>query len=614
MKKSIVFILLVISTCSFSQNGKIYPKKGDIKSVGSNTYVYEPPLGLTVPENALVNLFYAPFNNRIVSLIKKDINYEFTITVPDSIQFLIMTVTDQKKKIIDSNTEKGYVVYLKNRTKEELEKAKLSNLSNFGLTNYFLKLNITPDEILSQFDELYAQNPALKKDVSYSTYLYLQYHKDNSRFKPLVIEYAEQLIQKGDEKSLLTASGMYSSLKMNDKCIEIERIALNKYPIGEFAKNKFFKGYFSEKDKTEKFILDEMKEFINQFKDSSVNSKKQFLSDLAYISLKNEDTINIKKYISLINDKLLIARLYNEQAWELSGTDLTSPGKDLSFAENISRQSIEIIKDLMNHPSQDNDTYQLKLSYIGYSDTYALILYKQKKYEMAFQLQDEISRMDEINTDGKERYACYAEKAKGMEFAKEYIEKQIKSGVESTIMINQLQDIYKKLNLPLADFENIKENSLNLKKQKTKDQIVKKYGDSDAIDFTLTDNEGKKIKLSDYKGKVVVLDFWATWCGPCRASFPKMQELVKKYKDSQVEFFFIDVWEKMKPADINKNVGNLIKENNYTFHVLFDYNDEIVTKYKIESIPKKIVIDKNGKILTVESSMEDLSALIDQNI
>ena len=130
MKKSIFFIFLLISFFSFSQNGKIYPKKGDIKSVGSNTYVYEPPLGLTVPENALVNLFYAPFNNRIVSLIKKDINYEFTITVPDSIQFLIMTVTDQKKKIIDSNSEKGYVVYLKNRTKEELEKAKLSNLSN----------------------------------------------------------------------------------------------------------------------------------------------------------------------------------------------------------------------------------------------------------------------------------------------------------------------------------------------------------------------------------------------------------------------------------------------------------------------------------------------------
>lgn len=614
MKNPIVFIFLLISIYTFSQNGRIYPKSVDIISGGLNTYVYQPPTGLTLPDNAVINLVYMPFVNRTIPLIKKNANYEFTITVPDSIMFLNMTVTDQAKKIIDSNSDKGYVVYLKNRTKEELDKAKLSNLSYVGQSNYLLKLNVTPEETISQFDELYTQNPALKEDDSYSYYLYLQYKKDNEKFKPVVIEYAEKLIKKGDEKSLLMASAIYSLLKMNDKCIEIEGIALKKYPKGQFAKNKFFKEFYSNQSRTEKFIKDEMNKYISEFNDSSINSKKQFQVELLNVYLKNADTINIKKYSSLINNDILVASLFNNTAWQLSGQDLITPGKDLSFAESISKQSIEIIKKAMNDSTKKNEILRLRDSYIGYTDTYALILYKQQKYDLAFQYQDEISKMVDIDTGGKERYAGYAEKAKGMEFAKTYIENQIKAGVDSKIMINQLQEIYKKLNLPLTDFEKIKENALNSMSQKTKDQIIKKYGGLGAIDFTLTNMKGEKVKLSDYKGKVVILDFWATWCGPCRASFPKMQELVEKYKNRNVEFFFIDVWEKISPTDIKINVAKFIKENKYSFNVLFDFKDEIVIKYKVEGIPTKIVIDKNGNMLSIESSLEDLSTLIDQNL
>ncbi len=614
MKKSIVFIFLFISFFSFSQNGKIYPKSADIISGGLNTYVYEPPTGLTLPENAVINLVYMPFDNQIIPLIKKDVNYEFTVAVPDSIKFLDMTVTDQTMKIIDSNSDKGYIIYLKNKTKEELEKAKLSYISNFGLGNYILKLNVTTEEIISRFDELYTQNPALKEDESYSYYLYFQYQKDNAKFKPAVIEYAEKLIVNGDEKSLSKASDIYQWLKRYDKFIEIEGIALKKYPKGQFAKNKFFREYFNAQSRPEKFITDEMNRYCTEFNDTSSNAKRPFQVELLRTYLKNEDTLNIKRYASLIHNDLFIAKLYNNTAWELSGQDLITLGKDLSFAESLSKQSIEIIKKAMNDSTKKNEIIRLKDLYITYTDTYALILYKLQKYDLAFQYQDEISKMVDIDSGGKERYAGYAEKAKGLEFAKTYIEKQLKAGVDSKIMINQLQEIYKKLNLPLADFEKIKENALNSRSQKTKDQIIKKYGSLGAIDFTLTNLKGKKVKLSDYKGKVVILDFWATWCGPCRASFPKMQELVEKYKNRNVEFFFINVWEKMKPADIKTNVAKFIKENNYSFNVLFDFTDEIAAKYKVEAIPTKIVIDKNGNMLTIECPLEDLSTLIDQNL
>ncbi|MBK5208920.1 MAG: hypothetical protein JJE44_05360 [Flavobacteriaceae bacterium] len=80
-----------------------------------------------------------------------------------------------------------------------------------------------------------------------------------------------------------------------------------------------------------------------------------------------------------------------------------------------------------------------------YADTYALILYKQKKYDEAFKYQDVVEKNGGLDTGGKERSAAIAEKAKGAEFAKEYSEKQLLAGVDSNILLNQLQEIYKKL-------------------------------------------------------------------------------------------------------------------------------------------------------------------------
>ena len=614
MKNLILVIFVIIINFSCSHTGKIYSTSTDIKQGKLNTYIYEPPTGLLVPEDAMINLLYPPFQIQKVSLLKKDKNFEFTIKVPDSISFVMMTIIDKKRKAIDNNSGKGYVIYFKNKSKEDLERAKLSKLEYYGLEKYVLKLNSTSDEIISQFDELYSQNPSLKEDKSYGYYLFLQCEKDMTKFKPDLINYCERMIKNGDETCLQSASRYYSWLKMNDRSDEIDKMTVQKYPKGNLAKENFYNDFYHQKDKTEKDILEALNRFSKEFNDSTSSVKDRFYNQLLLLSFVNSDTVNIKKYASLINNKLEVAYIYNNQAWELSGQDLNSAGKDLPYAERLSKQAVEIIKDKIAHPSENDNIAQLRDSYLMDVDTYALILYKLKNYDLAFQFQDEISKLDEINPDGKERLAAYAEKSKGLEFARMYIEKQLNSGVESILMINQLKEIYKRLNLPLNEFNLIKVNQDRLAETRIQDNIKNKLGFVKEIDFTLTNLEGKEVKLSDYKNKLIVLDFWATWCGPCRASFPKMQELVTKFKDKNIEFFFIDVWEKSKPADTKLNVAKFIKENKYNFNVLFDLKDEVVAGYKVNAIPTKILIGKDGNIIAFDSSLEELSALIDSHI
>ena len=113
-----------------------------------------------------------------------------------------------------------------------------------------------------------------------------------------------------------------------------------------------------------------------------------------------------------------------------------------------------------------------------------------------------------------------------------------------------------------------------------------------APDFTLTSTSGKKINLSDYKGKVVILDFWATWCGPCRMGVPDLVSIQKEFKD-KVVVIGISLDDQRTMSDIPP----FMKQYGINYPIVFGTNKVVMDYGNIEAIPTSFVIDKKGFIV-----------------
>lgn len=112
-----------------------------------------------------------------------------------------------------------------------------------------------------------------------------------------------------------------------------------------------------------------------------------------------------------------------------------------------------------------------------------------------------------------------------------------------------------------------------------------------APDFNLKDQYGVTHSLENYKGKVIFLNFWATWCPPCKKEMPDVESIYKEYGENKKDVIILGI-----NSEKENEVKKFLKDKGYTFPTLIDENSEVMRKYFIQAFPTSFVIDKEGNV------------------
>ncbi|MBV4357282.1 TlpA family protein disulfide reductase [Pinibacter aurantiacus] len=266
-------------------------------------------------------------------------------------------------------------------------------------------------------------------------------------------------------------------------------------------------------------------------------------------------------------------------------------------------KDVEQILEPIVNPTNSRDTTakQLSTQEIGWlSCQYGILKYKQGKFKESLPLLAPSSERQ--IRDGAELYVLALIKTNDKELALKEADSLLSKG-------NKVSEDFKAAVEPIfvssygnsAHYQSLLD-SIDVKYER---QIAQKISKGKIYEpapyFEIKDTKGKTVSLNSLKGKTVVIDFWATWCIPCIASFPGMQKAVNYYKnDTSVVFMFVHTWEKgnVGTAEAQK----LIDSKGYNFNVYMDLKDKESDKnplseaFKLLALPTKVVIDKDGII------------------
>lgn len=568
-----------------------------------------------------VEMIYYKFGNDLLSAESKKLSkYSngWKAEIPTDNETYGVIVKLKSGETTDNNDGEGYIIQMKDDKGNPLPEAVAGLAGAYVNWGRNADLELDRELAIKMYQQAFDQKPELKFDNLKNYFIALDREKKTDAYGEIK-SILDQVAQKEDlsEDDLVLLSTWYGTIGETETAKKFEDIILEKYPAGDFVQNQMYRKIYEEKD------INKKKEMVKEFDEKFPNSEYlENVYDLVANQYRTEKKFQLAAdFIKENSSKVSLYRFYavansilDEDGDPKLALEISQIGKDRALAE-VKNPKGEKPKSMTEEEWKENFQWYTGMNLFAFGKS----LMKLDRASDAVEPLSEAVKYTEGET--QEVNELYIESLAATENYKKLqseAEKFIVNGNGSEAIKENLKAAYTNTNGSEEGFEEYLSKFEAEAEKELKAKLEKEMINEPAPQFTLTDLNGNKISLADYKGKTVIIDFWATWCGPCRMSFPGMAKSIEKLGDGEnVKFFFVNSWERVD--DKEANAKKFIEDNNYPFQVLMDTENKVIESFKVSGIPTKFIIGPDGNIRfksvgyagSTDAIVDELTAMVD---